>query len=534
MTPPTAPACAAVPDLEEPPKTAVCMRDEPWSCAARPRVSHVRQLAVDTMPTLAKTPLRVLHLEDNLRDAELVHARLAGAGYVLRAEIVRTEAAFSAALEQAGIDLILADYTLPAFGAGAALRAARQQCPDVPFILVSGTMGEELAVEMIKSGATDYILKDRLARLVPAVERALREAREARERQRTEAALRESEERLRFAAEAAHMGTWDRDVKTQRLFWSAEQERLMGYEPGTFPGTADAFVALLHPDCLAAHEAAQQRARAGDGVFQAELHFRCRGGRERWGFLRGRTYFDAQGRPDRIIGIDLDITDRKKAEATLRASLEEKTALLKEVHHRVKNNLQIVTSLLNLQARELQHPAARDALRETQSRIRSMALLHETLYREGSVARIDCAVYLGHLCAHLGQTFATEPNRIELVSRIDPLKLGLDEAIPCGLIVNELVSNAFKYAFPDGRGGRITVELHSAAGGMAILSVTDDGVGLPPGFERAARNSLGLELVQGLARQINATLEINSQCGTSVRVRLPVKIAGNEPLPPLS
>lgn len=135
------------------------------------------------------------------------------------------------------------------------------------------------------------------------------------DRKLAEEALRLSEERLRLAAEAAHMGTWDRDVKTNQLFWSAEQERLMGYEPGTFPGTGEAFVDLLHPDCLEAHAAAQQRARTGDGYFQAELHFLRKDGRDRWGFLRGRTYFDAEGKPERIIGVDIDITERKRAAA---------------------------------------------------------------------------------------------------------------------------------------------------------------------------------------------------------------------------
>jgi PAS domain S-box-containing protein len=132
---------------------------------------------------------------------------------------------------------------------------------------------------------------------------------------RAEEALRISEERLRLAAEAAQMGTWDRDIPSNRLHWSTEQERLMGYAPGTFPGTNEAFLELLHPDSRAAHHQAQARAREQSGILRAELHFICRDGRERWGLVRGRTFFGPDGRPERIIGIDVDITDRKRAES---------------------------------------------------------------------------------------------------------------------------------------------------------------------------------------------------------------------------
>lgn len=137
------------------------------------------------------------------------------------------------------------------------------------------------------------------------------------ERKQTEEALRVSEERLRLAAEAAQIGTWDRDLKTGRLYWSDRQQQLMGYQPGTFPGTSEAFEELLHPDTLAVHAEQQARARTGDGGFQAELKYRLRDGRERWGLVCGKTKFDAAGKPVRIVGIQIDITERKQAEERL-------------------------------------------------------------------------------------------------------------------------------------------------------------------------------------------------------------------------
>jgi PAS domain S-box-containing protein len=213
-----------------------------------------------------------------------------------------------------------------------------------------------------------------------------------------------------------------------------------------------------------------------------------------------------------------DISGRKSAEEALLATLEEKTALLKEVHHRVKNNLQIVSSLLNLQARSVKNPAALETLRDTQGRIRAMALLHETLYREGSPAGVNCAVYFNHLCAHLCRAFGQMAEQVRVTADIEPVELGLDFAIPCGLIVNELVSNSFKHAFPDGRRGEITVSLRTEAEGGIVLSVADDGIGLQSGEDYQQSGTLGTQLVTGLAKQIAAAMEVNSDHGTMVQI----------------
>ena len=234
------------------------------------------------------------------------------------------------------------------------------------------------------------------------------------------------------------------------------------------------------------------------------------------------TRIELDGKPFHLATLR-DVSARKRAEALLRASLEEKTALLKEVHHRVKNNLQVVASLLNLQASQINNPAILSALRDTQGRIRSMALLHETLYNEDNVARANCAAYLGHLCTYLIQTFGPESGRIRLEQRIAPVELDLDNAIPCGLIVNELVSNAFKHAFPGNRSGQITVELRLDANGCLVLSVADDGVGLPAGSHSGRPGSLGMKLIRGLASQINASLDIKGPPGTVTQIVLPAQ-----------
>jgi DNA-binding NtrC family response regulator len=179
-----------------------------------------------------KFPLRILYLEDNLRDAELVEAILSGEGLacdVLRVEI---EADFVASLEQGVFDLIFADYTLPSFDGISALKIARQKRPDVPFIFISGTLGEEVAIEALKIGATDYVFKTRLSRIIPSVHRALREAQERNERKGAEEALRRSEAYLAEAERISHTGSFGWKISTGEIYWSRETFRIFGYEPG--------------------------------------------------------------------------------------------------------------------------------------------------------------------------------------------------------------------------------------------------------------------------------------------------------------
>lgn len=208
-----------------------------------------------------------------------------------------------------------------------------------------------------------------------------------------------------------------------------------------------------------------------------------------------------------------DIRRRKEAVDALRVSLEDKVALLKEVHHRVKNNLQIVASLVNLQAGRSQNPDVIDVLRETGNRVRSMALLHEVLYASGTLASIDFSRYVEDLCRQLLRTYGQATGRIRVENRVDRIGLPLETSVPCGLIINELVSNSFKHAFPDGRAGTVTVELQLREEGRLTLCVRDDGVGLGRGFDPAATATLGLQLVSNLAGQLGGRLTVTGGPG---------------------
>ena len=230
-----------------------------------------------------------------------------------------------------------------------------------------------------------------------------------------------------------------------------------------------------------------------------------------------------------VLGVSRDVTERRQAEDALRASLEEKEVLLKEIHHRVKNNLQIVSSLLHLQTSRVKSPEVRALLEDTRLRVRSMALLHETLYRSENLARLDMVAYVEALCAHLLRVCGHGPARILLERELEPVLIDLEQAVPCGLIINELVSNAFKHAFPESRDGRIVVELHQESPGRALLAVWDDGAGLPPDVEARRAETLGARLVSSLASQLRGTLEIlpkGPAGGAAFRVRFPLRAPG--------
>jgi PAS domain S-box-containing protein len=216
-----------------------------------------------------------------------------------------------------------------------------------------------------------------------------------------------------------------------------------------------------------------------------------------------------------------ELVERQIIAENLREALAEKEVLLKEIHHRVKNNLQIVSGLLQLQAQNIDNPQMVNVLRECQNRVEAMALIHKTLYTSSDFGYIDATEYIERLAISLMGTYQIAPGKVALVVNVEPLVLSLDQAIPCGLIVNELMSNALKYAFPDGRHGKITLAL-TQMGDSVVLMIQDDGVGFPPGMDWDNTQSLGLSLVHALATdQLDGSLEVDHSQGTRFIIKFP-------------
>ncbi|MGD9374734.1 MAG: histidine kinase dimerization/phosphoacceptor domain -containing protein [Anaerolineae bacterium] len=209
-----------------------------------------------------------------------------------------------------------------------------------------------------------------------------------------------------------------------------------------------------------------------------------------------------------------EITERKAIEAQITASLAEKDVLLKEIHHRVKNNLQVISSLLYLQSRQIRDPVNAEMFEESRHRVRSMALVHERLYQAPDLARVDFAEYVRSLISYLYQSYSVALDRVQVDVKVEPVDLGIDIAIPCGLILNELVTNALKHAFPPDSAGRIDVAFHHCDPDTFQLIVGDSGVGLPAGQEVWRDGSLGLQLVRTLVEQLGGSLHLDSGQGT--------------------
>ncbi len=219
-----------------------------------------------------------------------------------------------------------------------------------------------------------------------------------------------------------------------------------------------------------------------------------------------------------VLAVVRDMTERLEADRQRQLAVRNET-LMREIHHRVKNNLQVILSLLSVQSENVRDPAALAIITESESRIRSVALVHEKLYRSDELGAIDFAEYINDLCVNLFHSFGGCASGIRLELKVDGARLDVDSAVPCGLIVNELVSNSLKHAFPDGLSGAVTVVMNTA-GNHVELVVRDDGVGWPAALDINNSKGLGLQLVSLLANQLDGKLDVLERCaGTALRIR---------------
>jgi len=253
-------------------------------------------------------------------------------------------------------------------------------------------------------------------------------------------------------------------------------------------------------------------------VWKGEIKNRAKDGSYYWVDTTIVPFLNEDGKPRQYVAIRADVTERKRAEESLLESLHDKDTLLKEIHHRVKNNLQLVSSLLEMQAKHIQDPKALNAFQECQNRVRSMALIHEKLYQSKSLARIDFAEYIRSLTSLFIRTYHTSAQNVRLDLRLQPAFLNLETAIPFGLLLNEIIANCLEHAFPNQRAGVILVSFQQAPDGRLTLLVEDNGVGLPEDFDWEQSPSLGLRLVRILTDQIQGAIRFRRQPGTAFTI----------------
>jgi PAS domain S-box-containing protein len=331
------------------------------------------------------------------------------------------------------------------------------------------------------------------------------------ERKKAEQVLEESERRFRTIIETAQEAIFLKGRDSRLTHVNPAMAAFFGVPAADLIGRTDA--ELFGGEEAAGIAADDRKVLAGEIVRE-----------ERSLSIQGKTYIfsitkvpmrNETGETTGICGIAHDMTERKQMEEALRLSLQEKEVLLKEIHHRVKNNMQIISSILNLQAGSVKDPAALECLRKSQSRIRSMALVHEKLYRSRDYSRIDFGEYLSSLASALFQSCRTDSNQIRLDFKAEEVFLDINTAIPCGLVANELIVNALKCAFPEGRSGVVKIRLRPLGQDNYRLIISDDGVGFPKDLNFRKTESLGMQLVTLLVGQLDGTIDLKRKGGTT-------------------
>lgn len=333
---------------------------------------------------------------------------------------------------------------------------------------------------------------------------------------RAEKTLRESEEKFRNIFDNANDGILIADSSTMR-FVDANKTvcGMLGYtrEEITKLGVKD-----IHPDKDFPRVLKEfEKQMRGEKIIAEDLPVMRKDGSIFYADI-GATIITLGGKR-RAVGIFRDITGRRQAEEQIRSALREKEILLKELHHRVKNNLQIVASMLRLQSGYITDREARMLFEESWNRIETMAIIHDKLYRTKDLARVDFKEYVEELSSNLLTLTAGKSEEIELESDVEGVVLDVNNSIPCGLIINELVSNSLKHAFPDGRKGKITISMHSDDDGGITLFVGDNGIGFSDGVDFRNTESLGLQLVVSLVEQLDGVIELDRSEGTTFTIK---------------
>jgi PAS domain S-box-containing protein len=338
------------------------------------------------------------------------------------------------------------------------------------------------------------------------------------ERRKAEEALRLSEEFLKKSQEIAHVGSWHLDIKRNVLEWSDEQYRIFGHTPQSFGATYDTFLEAVHPDDREMVNEKYTEAINNKTPYECVHRILRPNGETRTVIEKSDDIVDENGKTTHSYGMTLDITKQKLHEDELYETIKEKELLLKEVYHRVKNNLAVIQSLLSLQVREIDDERSKGYLTEAEGRVKSMTLIHEMLQDADDITELGASKYISKLAATLFQNYKVQENQIKLNIDIQDIKLDVDTIIPLGLIINELVTNALKYAFADNENGDLSISLKKTTDNHYELVIEDSGVGMPEGFDIMDAKTLGLRIVRILTSQINGTVEVSNNTGVKYRI----------------
>jgi PAS domain S-box-containing protein len=343
--------------------------------------------------------------------------------------------------------------------------------------------------------------------------------REVTDRKEAEEALMESEQRFRGAFENAAVGASMVDLKGRFLKVNRRLCELLGYPENEL--LSKTFSDITHPEDIQIGLDNLKRQISGEADYTSfEKRYVRKDGEVIHVIVSPALIRNSEGTPQHFVGLWQDITERKRAEEQILRSLEEKEVLLKEIHHRVKNNMNVITSLLSLQSRYIRDKDALRIFRDGQNRIRAMARVHEKLYQSEDFSKVNINDYIEVLAKDLFNAYHISESSVSLKVNAGDVFLDIDFLIPCGLIINEIVSNSLKHGFREGRKGEISISLTSDASGKRLV-VSDNGIGMPEGFDIDKSETLGLLLVNSLVSQLRGTMEIDSNEGTTYQITFP-------------
>jgi PAS domain S-box-containing protein len=497
--------------------------------------------------------LRALLVEDLESDAALIVRLLEKSGYKVDFERVESEGEMRAALERQAWDIVLADFRLPNFDAGAALRVLHEFGEDIPFIIVSGSIGESAAVELMRSGAHDYLMKANLARLAPAVDREMRDAHARRER-------REAEERLALAITAARLGTFDYFPQANQVIWSEDLKRQFGMRPDA-EVTYDDFLRGVHPeDRERVHKIVQQALTNQNGGL-ATAEYRAVGiedGVERFVSARGQAFFDSQGRAVRFVGVTQDITERKLLEDQFRQAqkLESVGRLAGGIAHDFNNLLTVIGGFGRMILEELEpdHPLRESAELVCGASERATALTRQLLTFSRRQVIDPKNIVLNDLVLDIDKMLRRLIGEsIDLVLALDP-SAGVLRADP-GQIEQVIMNLAVNAKDAMHNGGRLTIQTSRrvvddryAEKGLCLqpgtyvqLSVSDNGTGMTadvkahifePFFttkDQGKGTGLGLSTVYGIVKQSGGAVWVESEPGKGTTFQILFPAVAPEP-----
>ncbi|MGA3160816.1 MAG: histidine kinase dimerization/phosphoacceptor domain -containing protein [Terracidiphilus sp.] len=466
-------------------------------------------LSIAEAPTSSR---RVLLVEDDPGTAELMRRTLSQSGYSV--EIANGVEAGLKALrskESASYAALLLDYQLPDGEPWMVADVALARAPEVPVVFVTGISDETVAIEALRRGFSDFVKKtDGFWNELPAVlERVARLSRMKNKLDETSALMHAIVEHSSDLV-AVYSG------EGKLVYVSPICLSLLGKDSEELAGRS--WMEIVVPEDR--EHLLEMLIGLEENAHQEDTLRCCRkDGSIAWVEARAARLQATTAAQPMIVLTLHDVTAPHEHAERMEASLKEKEVLLGEIHHRVKNNLQVIQSLLRMRARLLPEGEARAAMESTVQRIYAMALAHEHLYQREDLARLSLSDYLHDLFEGVVASSAAQPDQIQLHLDAEEFSLSLELAIPFGLMVNELIANCFKHGFPEGRRGTVTLSIHRVNGAVHLI-VGDDGIGLPQRFDLDTCPSMGLKLAASLAHQLGGTLRFSSQNGCRVETNL--------------